>query len=104
MKLILKKGFDYTPDWNNNKKEKKEDQIVVHLNFLSGADFSELVGGDVKDKHLKEWLLNCESIKNLEINDKVITPEDVYLQPGLMDLYIDIKAAYNKETIIDKKK
>lgn len=104
MKVILKEGFIYTPNWNDNKKEKKEDQIRIHFKFLSGEDFSNAITAEGKIDLLQDWLIICTKIENLLINEIEITPEGLYKQSGLADLYLEAKGAYRNETVIDKKK
>ena len=104
MRVIIKEGFDYIPMWNNNKKAKKAEQIVVHFKFLSGANFSDLIDENGKTDKKAEWLTTCESVENLFINDVEVNPEGIYTIPGLMDLYIELRLAYNRETTVDKKK
>lgn len=104
MKVIIADGFDYIPIWRGNRKVDKKDQIKVHFTFLSGETFASTIDDNGKVDKLKEWLSMCDKIENLNINKIDVTPEGVYNIPGLMDLFIELKLAYNKETIIDKKK
>ena len=78
-------------------KEYDEEQINQMIEMLEKEEI------EITDK-LKEWVLTCESISNLEINDKKVTPEDIYSLAGLMDLFVELKLAYRNETVIDKKK
>ena len=104
MKVTLKEGFEYIPTWNDNDKQPNDGKIKVHMKFLSGADVSECYGADGKVDMKKEWLIICESVDNLEINGVEVGPEGIMSQPGLMPLYLELKAAYQTETVIDKKK
>lgn len=104
MKVFLKEGFTFTPEWNDNKKQKKEDQITVEMEFLSGATVFGAIGEDGAVDLLKDWLLICKKVNNLNVNGADVTPEDVYSTKGLEMLFVELKLAYKKETAIDKKK
>lgn len=102
MKVYLKKGFVFTPEWNGNKKLPKEEQIRIHFQFLSGVDFEELMydstegikGIDPK----KEFLKTVEKIENLEIDGRDAKPEDLINEPTLFALYVEAKLGYRSET------
>ena len=104
MKVYLSDGFDYIPIWNDNRKEKGEDQIKIHFKFLSGEDYTEIIDDKGEASRSKEWSKICDKVMNFQINDKDVTPEQIYSMPGLADLYVELKLAYKKETVIDKKK
>lgn len=104
MKVYLKEGFEYIPTYNGNREANKSDQMKIKFRFLSGSDAVESYGDDGKIDQLKEWLFICDEVINFEVNDKPITPEDIFKKPGLMELYTELKLAYKLEAIIDKKK
>ena len=104
MKVILKEGFTFTPEWNGNKKKEKKDQITVDFEFLSGANISEAYNDDGKLDRLKDWLLICKKVNNLDVNGVPVTPEGLYTIKGLAELYLEVRTAYRCETVIDKKK
>lgn len=103
MKVSLRDGFEYIPEWNGNKKEEKK--IKVKMRFQTGLDMTESIKPDGTIDKLKDWLSICESVENLEIEDGVVaTSEDIATRGGLAGLYLELKAAYRKESVIDKKK
>ena len=103
MRVSLREGFEYTPEWNGNKKEDKP--IKVKMRFQTGLDMTDSVKADGTIDKLKDWLSICESVENLEIEDGVMaTPEDIATKGGLARLYLELKAAYRAESGVDKKK
>jgi len=104
MKVILREGFDFIPEWNDNKKQKPEEQIKVHFKFLSGADLVETIDSDGKIDQAKEWDLVCTGIDNLDINGILVTPEGIRTIKGLSPLFVELKLAYKEESAFDKKK
>lgn len=104
MRVSLKDGFEYIPEWNGNKKLPKDEQIVVNMHFQTGLDLTESINLDGTINKEKDWLSICESIKNLEVDGKPAEPIDICSRGGLAGLYLELKSAYRAETAIDKKK
>ncbi|MCP4373654.1 MAG: hypothetical protein GY797_36975 [Deltaproteobacteria bacterium] len=119
MKVILKEGFTYIPKWNDNRKEKKEDQIVVEFKFLSGLDGLGMVTNEtLKDDEIKigskeymneysteEWKVICKSVSNFKDGDgNDIDKNIIPTQPGLAALYSECMTAFRAEAEVDKKK
>jgi hypothetical protein len=104
MEVYLKEGFEYIPVWNGNRDLEESKQIKVSMRFQTGLDFTEIVdiSGTVDQK--KDWLSICEKVVNLKVNGKKATPEDICTVGGLAPLWMELKAAYKKESALDKKK
>ena len=103
MKVYIKKGFVYTPEWNGNKDQPEEEQIRVHFAFMSGLVIEALMtsskDGSLKSVEAKdEWLMKCVKIENLELdNGKPATPLDIIDEATLLPLWLECKLAYDKE-------
>lgn len=106
MKVYLKKGFVFTPAWNDNKKLPEKEQIKIHFEFMSGLVIEELMSGS-KDGTLRsvdakvEWLKKCVKVENLELgNGKAAGPIDIVNEATFLPLWLESKIAYDKETIM----
>ena len=104
MKVSLKEGFDFTPLWNDNMELEESKRIKVKMRFQTGLDMTDAIAFDGTVDKVKDWLSICQSVENLEVNGKKATPIDICKIGGLAPLYLELKAAYRKETAIDKKK
>ncbi len=104
MNISLKEGFTFTPTWNGNDKEKKEDQIKVKFKFLSGSDLYECLDDEGKSNKKAEWSKICTGVENLEIDGTKAKPEDIININGLASLYSECYLAYTKRTAVSKKK
>lgn len=105
MRVCLREGFEYIPNWMNNKNEKPEDQIKVKFRFLSGADLQSCFNKDGSVNKLEEFKRIIASVDNLEDEEgKAITAEDIHERDGLYDLCLELWAAYGAEASVDKKK
>lgn len=104
MKIDLQTEWEYIPHWKDNRKKKKEDQVVVVFRQLSGKDLTEIMDDDGKIDKYKDWMASCKEVRNLEVNKISITPEGLFNQPGLLDLFIECKTALRDGLKLDKKK
>ncbi len=108
MKVILKEGFTYIPKWNDNDKEKPEDQIIVEFQFMTGLeamDLFKIVGDKAERDSLLEWELICKSVTNLKDgNGKDIHKMKIPQHRGLAGLYSECLTAFRLESEVDKKK
>ena len=104
MKITIEEKFEFIPEWQGNKKIDKDKQIVAEFKSLSGADFSKVLGKEKNERDETEWLLMCKGIRNLIVNSKPLGPIDVYKMDGLIDLYVELKAAYRLRNVVSKKK
>ncbi len=104
MNVILKDGFTYTPNWNDNKKGDKDKQITVKFKFLSGSDLYESFNSSGKVDKALEWEHICKEVNNFKINGIAVDPKGLFNISGLSDLYAECYLAYTKETAISKKK
>ena len=107
MKVYLKSGFTYIPEWQGNREEKPEDQIKIHFKFLSANDLTETLA-DGKADVAKEWLFICDKIENLTVDidgaEIVVTPDGLYNIKSLYELYIECRLAFKAESNVSKKK
>ncbi len=104
MKVILKEGFTYIPKWNGNRKAKKEDQIDVYFKFMSADNMSDNIGEDGKYDADKEWLFICSKVNNLETEEGIVSALDIKSKATFLDLFLELKAAYKAESVVNKKK
>jgi hypothetical protein len=103
LKVSLREGFDYIPEWNDNKKEKEP--IKVFLRFQTGLDMTDLIGMDGKIDKMKDWLTICKSVENLfDDEGNKLGPEDIATNGALAGLYLELKGAYRSESVVNKKK
>ena len=105
MRLALETGWDYIPEWKGNRKEKKEEQIVVHFEYLTGEDFYRSNGD--KPAALAEFINKCTSIKNLKVTidggeEIEVTPEGVTNIPRLSDLFLELKLEFSRMNTDEK--
>lgn len=103
MEVTIRKTFELIPEWEGNLDEPEDKQIVFTFKFLSGEDISNVFKHGEPDLR-KDWLSYCIGVKNLKVNGEVATPESVYLDPGVSDLYVEMKLRFKKEKEVDKKK
>ncbi len=104
MRVYLKKGFVFTPGWNDNKDLPEKEQIRITFEFMSGlvieALMSESADGTLKSVDpKKEWLRKCTKVENLELGDgKAATPMDIVNEATFLPLWLEAKLAYDKES------
>ncbi len=104
MKVILKEGFTYIPKWNDNRKAKKEDQFSIDFKFISANDMSDFIDEDGKYDADKEWSFICSKINNLGMDEGVVSALDLKSKATFLELFLELKAAYKAESVVDKKK
>jgi len=109
LKITLRRSTVYIPDWNGNKKLKKEDQIKVHYNYLTTEQRNDFIvsGGKLSVAKVgKEvFLAAVTKIENLtaEIDGEEveITKENIFDVPDLHDLYMDVTVEIISSSSLD---
>lgn len=111
--IVNLKQFDrIIPEWNDNKKQKAENQITVKIKFLNTLEYEDLFitdGEDVKFDSKKHFIESIVEIKNLSVvidgkEKKIKTGEDILKTPGLELLFSELSIKIKKLTVFDKKK
>jgi hypothetical protein len=97
------------PEWNGNKKLPKAAQITVDLQFPSFKELSKISEENPDAPFsLISFLGHVKKVNNLKLEKdgkKVdATPIDLYETEGLVELLVEVKAAYDELTKVDKKK
>ena len=100
MKIDIAEGFDYIPEYNDNRKLPEKEQVVVHFKYLSVEDYTILMKKGKMNK-TEEWLMICDSIENLEINKRKYKPEDVCGKKGLAGFYGECYEAFQAKKEIE---
>ena len=44
MRIVAKTGLVYIPEWNDNKKLPKEEQVKIHYRYLTGPEKENYIG------------------------------------------------------------
>jgi len=97
MDIKIARDYEYTPEWNDNKKDVSP--IVVKLRYLTPGERDDCYGWegdkwvpDVKQMFIKAFI----SIKNLKVSEddekaqEIKTAEGILDTPGLDGLFAEL--------------
>lgn len=109
MIVNISKGFTYVPKWQGNHKLPEDEQFRVRFEFVSGAEISAFLASGKKDAefYVGDFLMYCKEVFGLTYiaedgQEKAATPETIATEPAFIDLYLELKQAYQKETSVKK--
>ena len=107
MKVIVKKGFEFIPEFNGNKDLEEKEQIKLHFKFLSGLDFENLIeehGTKYTVEH--QFIKTCHKIDNLIIEEdgkeREADAKDIINEPAFFPLYVEAKTAYLNSAVVSE--
>jgi len=105
MKVIVRKGFTFIPEYMDNKKAEKKDQVKITFKFLTGADFEEIMAESGADYTMEDqFLKQCEKVEGLIIvedgKERDAEPKDLMNYAAFFPIYVEAKSAYMKEAVV----
>lgn len=123
MKIIARSGMEYVPEWNGNRKEKPDSQVVVEWNYLSGSEREAIFGlepirfnadGEMPEEFtfridtMGLMKKSIKTIRNLTIQDgekeREAIIEDICNMPELGGLYKELHDLFMEENRTPNKK
>lgn len=115
MKVVISKSGVFIPEWNNNKKLKKEEQVKVFFDYLTTEQRNSIFAGNINKSYAdlaKEVYLLCiKKIENLKAEidgiEKELDYKEILELPAFFELFSEIASEMITNSALkeeDKKK